>query len=265
MSYIAQGLNNYTKTYSNKRTGFSVGYYTVSQVKALYPQGDYQVAAQIGAGVKKNAPDTLAYNGKTEPAAPYKKNPLHRTAGYISCGEKQFVAVKKNIVWLWILLLILLLVLIFGIQYAANHWDEMFPDQPAVASTDPKGQVDQNIVEGDITLSTKKKIDTKGKTIKLPGITSMKFKAGQTEQEFVLRNPEGNPCYFKFQIILDKTGEILYESNLVPPGYAIAKFHLKRAMDAGSYKATVKYLTYSFDAEQNRLNNGQVKTTITVE
>lgn len=67
MSYIAQGLNNYTKTYSNKRTGFSVGYYTVSQVKALYPQGDYQVAAQIGAGVKKNAPDTLAYNGKTEP------------------------------------------------------------------------------------------------------------------------------------------------------------------------------------------------------
>ena len=38
MSYIAQGLNNYTKTYSNKRTGFSVGYYTVSQVKALYPQ-----------------------------------------------------------------------------------------------------------------------------------------------------------------------------------------------------------------------------------
>lgn len=53
MSYIAQGLNNYTKTYSNKRTGFSVGYYTVSQVKALYPQGDYQVAAQIGAGVKK--------------------------------------------------------------------------------------------------------------------------------------------------------------------------------------------------------------------
>ena len=61
MSYIAQGLNNYTKTYSNKRTGFSVGYYTVSQVKALYPQGDYQLAAQIGAGVKKNAPDTLAY------------------------------------------------------------------------------------------------------------------------------------------------------------------------------------------------------------
>ena len=36
-------------------------------------------------------------------------------------------------------------------------------------------------------------------------------------------------------------------------------------MDAGSYKATVKYLTYSFDAEQNRLNNAQVKTTITVE
>ena len=76
---------------------------------------------------------------------------------------------KKNIVWLWILLLILLLALIFGIQYAANHWDEMFPDQPAAASTDPKGQVDQNIVEGDITLSTKKKIDTKGENHQTAG------------------------------------------------------------------------------------------------
>lgn len=265
MGYTAQGLSNYTKTYSNKRTGFSVGYYTVSQVKALYPHNDYRVVGQIGAGVKKDAPDSLSYNGKTEPMATYKKNPLHRTAGYISCGENQFIAVKKNIIWLWILLLVLLLALIFGIQYAVKHWDEMFPDTPAVASTDPKGQVDQNIVEGDITLSTVKKIQTKGKTIELPGITKMNFKAGQTEQEFILRNPEKNPCYFKFQIILDRTGEIIYESNLVPPGYAISKFHLKRALDAGNYKATVKYLTYSFDSEQNPLNKGQVKTTINVE
>lgn len=265
MTYTAQGLNNYTKTYSNKRTGFSVGFYTTAQMKALYPQGDYRTVAQIGAGVKKNTPDQLSYNGKTEPASPGKKNPMHRTAGYISCGGNQFIAVKKNIVWLWILLLVLLLALIFGIQYAVNHWDELLPDKPAVASSDPRGQVDQNIVEGDITLSTKKKINTQGKQIELPGITTMRLKAGQTEQEFILRNPEKNPCYFKFQIVVDKTGEILYESNLVPPGYAISKFHLKRALDAGSYKATVKYLTYSFDAEQIPLNKGQVKTTIIAE
>ncbi len=265
MSYTAQGLSNYTKTYRNKRTGFSIGYYKASQMKALYPQKDYRVAGQIGAGVKKNAPDTLTYNGKSEPLGEYKKNPFHRTAGYVACGEGSFIAVKKNIVWLWILILLLVLGLIFGVQYAVNHWDEMFPDVPAVASTQPKGQVDQNIVEGDITLSTKKKIQTKGASIKLPGITTMHFKAGQTEQEFILRNPEENPCYFKFQIILDSTGEIIYESNLVPPGYAISKFHLTRALDAGNYKATVKYLTYSFDAEQNPLNNGQMKTTISVE
>ena len=182
MSYIAQGLNNYTKTYSNKRTGFSVGYYTVSQVKALYPQGDYQVAAQIGAGVKKIAGYAGLNNGKQKPG-PLTflkgKNPLHRTAGYISCGEKQFVAVKKNIVWLWILLLILLLALIFGIQYAANHWDEMFPDQPAAASTDPKGQVDQNIVEGRYYAKHQEKnLIPRGKPSNCRGITSMKFKAG---------------------------------------------------------------------------------------
>ena len=87
MSYIAQGLNNYTKTYSNKRTGFSVGYYTVSQVRRSIHRGIINWPPRSAPASKKNAPDTLAYNGKTEPAAPYKKNPLHRTAGYISCGE----------------------------------------------------------------------------------------------------------------------------------------------------------------------------------
>lgn len=93
----------------------------------------------------------------------------------------------------------------------------------------------------------------------------MRFKAGQTEQEYVLRNPEGNPCYFQFQIILDDTGEMIYESDLVPPGYAIAKFNLTHPLEAGTYAATVNYKTYSFDSEQNPLNGSRMKTTIYAE
>lgn len=162
MSYIAQGLNNYTKTYSNKRTGFSVGYYTVSQVKALYPQGDYQVAAQIGAGVKKMRrirwPTMENRTGRSlQEKSAASHGWLYQLRRKAVCrGEEEhclamdfaadpFAGAD------------------FGIQYAANHWDEMFPDQPAAASTDPKGQVDQNIVEGDITLSTKKKLIPRGK------------------------------------------------------------------------------------------------------
>ncbi len=113
MSYIAQGLNNYTKTYSNKRTGFSVGYYTVSQVKALYPQGIINWPPRSAPASKKMRRIRWPTMEKQNRPLLTRKNPLHRTAGYISCGEKQFVAVKKNIVWLWILLLVLLLALIF--------------------------------------------------------------------------------------------------------------------------------------------------------
>lgn len=265
MGYTAVELGNYTKKYNNKKTGFSIGYYSKSQVKALYPQGDYKVVGQIGAGVRNHANNTLDFGGKSEPVTSYKQSLIHRTAGYVSCGENHFIAVKKNIIWLWMIILLLVIGLIFGVRYIVQHRDELFPVSGTVQETESQGSVDQNIVAGDIELTTVKKIQTAGRSIQCPGITSMNFKAGQTEQEFILRNPEGNPCYFKFQIVLDDTGEMIYESDLVPPGYAIAKFNLTHALEAGSYPATVNYVTYSFDAEQSPLNGTRMKTTINVE
>lgn len=265
MGYTAVELSNYTKTYKNKKTGFSVGYYAKSQVKAMYPQGDYKVIGQIGAGVKNHANDTLAFQGKTEPVTSNKQSLIHRTAGYVSCGEDRFIAVKKNIIWLWILILLLVIALIFGARYIYQNRDELFPASATVQESESQGSVDQNIVAGDIELTTIKKLDTTNLTIACPGLSTMNFKAGQTEQEHILRNPEGNPCYFQFQIILDETGETIYLSDLVPPGYAIAKFNLNHALEAGTYPATVKYNTFSFDAEQSPLNGTQMKTTIVVE
>ncbi|MFR8011529.1 MAG: hypothetical protein ACLU8W_07210 [Clostridia bacterium] len=264
MGYTAIELTNYTKTYRNKKTGFSVGYYAKSQVKAMYPQGDFKVVGQIGAGVKNHANNTLEFDGKSEPVTSNKQSLIHRTAGYVSCGEDRFVAVKKNIVWLWILILLLVIALIFGARYVYQHRDELFPVSGTVQE-ETNGSVDQNIVAGDIELTTVKKLETDGLSIACPGITTLHFKAGQTEQEYIFRNPEGNPCYFQFQIILDETGEMIYESDLVPPGYAIAKFNLNRPLEAGAYPATVNYKTYSFDSEQNPLNGSRMKTTIYAE
>ena len=45
--------------------------------------------------------------------------------------------------------------------------------------------------------------------IMIPGLGNMQMTAGQTHVEKVLLNPEGNPCYFQFKLVLKDTGETL--------------------------------------------------------
>ena len=58
------------------------------------------------------------------------------------------------------------------------------------------------------------------------------------------------------------TGEIIYTSNLLPPGYSISAFTMNKALEAGTYNAIVHVKTFSFDSEQRKLNNMDIKTTI---
>ena len=55
-----------------------------------------------------------------------------------------------------------------------------------------------------------------------------------------LLNPEGNPCYFKFTIVLKDTDETIYESQYVPPGQSITDVTLTKPLAEGEYNATIK-------------------------
>lgn len=101
--------------------------------------------------------------------------------------------------------------------------------------------------------------------IMMPGFTPISAKAGDTHVEYVLYNPEGNPCYFKLQIVLKDTEEVLYESGLLEPGKAIMEFDLSRPLEAGTYNVTINAETFSVDDYESALNKGAVDTTIIVE
>ena len=51
-----------------------------------------------------------------------------------------------------------------------------------------------------------------------------------------LMNPEGNPCYFTFEIVLNDTDETIYTSKMVEP----KKEDWKKAAD-GEYADTVTF------------------------
>ena len=97
--------------------------------------------------------------------------------------------------------------------------------------------------------------------IKIPGYPSITILADTENVTMSLLNPEGNPCYFHFTIVLNDTQEVLYESKYVPPGQAITDVTLSKALPAGEYPATIQISTIALDGE-TPLNGANVETVL---
>lgn len=100
--------------------------------------------------------------------------------------------------------------------------------------------------------------------IALPGFEGLVMEAGSDKLYAALWNPETNPCYFRFSLVLKETGETLYESELVPPGDAITEVTLVRKMEEGAYPVLVKMDTFSLEDKTQPLNGGSSETILEV-
>lgn len=145
---------------------------------------------------------------------------------------------------------------VFG--YVNGWFGSHEPDQKVSADIDP------NADDWDGSVPEAPKGNAKAENIKLPGYPKIYLPAGQTDVEATLGNPEGNPCFFKYKLVLKDTGEVLYESKQVPPGEAIARLTLNRALDAGEYPAVLQIETANI-ATQEAMNGANMETVLVVE
>ena len=100
--------------------------------------------------------------------------------------------------------------------------------------------------------------------IQIPGYPSLTIPAGTADVTLALLNPEGNPCYFTFELVLNDTGEVLYTSKMVPPGQMISDVTLSRALEAGEYDATIRITTASLE-DGSAMNGANVETVLIVQ
>lgn len=98
--------------------------------------------------------------------------------------------------------------------------------------------------------------------IRIPTYSEWDMKAGSDEIEVPLVNTEGNPCYMRFSVKLKDSGEVLYQSDLVPPGKAIPSIRLDRPLEAGTYPVTVSISTFGLDDPSQPLNGAELGTEI---
>ena len=177
----------------------------------------------------------------------------------MSKNDSQIVISKKT----FIIALIVLLLLVVGAVTVALNWNNWFSDGP---SSSPIGDldIDENAGDWNGQQLPDKTDDAPAAGIKIPGYPSITLPKDQREVNVALLNPEGNPCYFTFELVLKDTGERLYKSKLVPPGKAITEITMSRALSAGEYNATIKITTTSL-TDGSAMNGANVETVLIVK
>jgi hypothetical protein len=181
----------------------------------------------------------------------------------MSKNDSQIVISKKTL----IISLIVLLLLIVGVVTLALNWNNWFGDDvPYGPSSSQTGDLDIDPGAGEWNGAQipDQTPDAPAVGIKIPGYPSITLPKNQETVNVALLNPEGNPCYFTFELILKDTGESLYKSKLVPPGQAITQITMAKALEAGEYNAVIKINTTSI-ADGSAMNGANVETVLIVK
>lgn len=79
-----------------------------------------------------------------------------------------------------------------------------------------------------------------------------------------IENIPANRYSFRVRLTLDDTGEVLYETGIVDPGYYIEFIELNKELKAGDYPATATFTTYSLDESEDQISEANVKLLLHV-
>ena len=170
--------------------------------------------------------------------------------GYLNVGNNRYVAVEKNNLFLFLIpfLLILISCTVLGLGFFDNPAS---PDKPwhPVLEEIPDSDDDKN---------------NEVPQIQVAGFSSWHIPAGKTENiPISLKNPEGNPCYFSFEIYLKDTNEVLYTSKMVKPGDTISRITIDKALNSGKYTAVVHINTNELETG-SKMNDASFEVKLTV-
>lgn len=232
------------------KDGPQIGCFSKKAFDKRYEQGGFLLSGALGSGVKERAGE-LVVGEETLPfyTCTYQKQ-LYEPYGYIQCEDDTYLVILRlrirSLLLLLLFFILLMLLLFFGTRNSGTDGPDLEP-----GTRDFK--------------AAQKLPDDYGETrIIIPAFQPLYVYAGETGVKTVLWNPEKNQVYFKFQLALKDTQEVIYESRMVSPGQAIYELSLKRSFDPGVYPLIVRVSTYDIEDYEQQMNGGEVETSLNV-
>lgn len=239
----------------DKRRNIEIDYIDSEKLKEKHPDGDYSIIGEIS--VKEQDDKGIIKKILNRDVDIYVKaigtyeEKKYKTLGYIPCENDEYVVVKKKdytkIIAMFLILILLTLSLFIGFSLKNSN----------------KQDIDPNA--GDYSSALKRPDNIGDSQILVPGYEKWTLKKGSDTIDSALFNPEGNPCYFKFTLIEKSTGEILYESKLVPPGKGITPIKLNKIFnEVGSYDTILKFQSFDLEDTEIEYNGSDVEVELNV-
>ena len=130
----------------------------------------------------------------------------------LSENQKQGITLTKKQI---IIGGVIIALLIAGGIILGVNWNKWFGDKDSSSSTAESSssssgiELDENA--GQYTGEKPKDKGGQQTGIKIPGYPSITIAKDKQDVTMALMNPEGNPCYFKFEIVLKDSGEAIFE------------------------------------------------------
>lgn len=90
------------------------------------------------------------------------------------------------------------------------------------------------------------------------------FQNGKSEGNLRIENIPGNQYAVTVTVTLDGTGEVVYESGLIDPGYFVENVTLDKNLDAGQYPALALFTAYDLKTKE-KVGTAGIRINITVQ
>ena len=161
---------------------------------------------------------------------------------------------KKKPVIIIIGLIILAVMIVGGVVVYNNFFD--------------KPQTDSNGVVGKISdnwdIGNKSETSPTNVGIQIPGYGTAEMKEEDENLHLSIGNPKSNECGFYATLKLDD-GTVLYESELLKPGFGLTEVPLSQTLNKGKYTAMVCYDCVSLDEKHTPLNSAESEFLLIVK
>lgn len=100
--------------------------------------------------------------------------------------------------------------------------------------------------------------------VQIPGYGTAEMKSGDASLHLSIGNPKANECGFYATLKLED-GTVLYESELLKPGYGLTEVPLSQTLEKGEYTAIVYYECVTLDEEHTPMNSAESEFTLIVK
>ncbi|MGL4607653.1 MAG: hypothetical protein ACRCU3_09340 [Eubacteriaceae bacterium] len=159
-------------------------------------------------------------------------------------------------------IIILCIFLVAGIGLGAFYYYQMMNKSPLARDENALGGLLPGKTPSEITELLNQKVKEGMVDIGIAGEPIFEYNG--KNGKLGIENVPGNNYAFQVDLVLKETGETLYSSGLIEPGYYIEFVALNKKLEQGKHGATAIFTTYSLDGAQKEIGKTKVEILFNV-